>query len=155
MKNEVENFHAANTIKIPELKGNLTALDPLGFFAFFVAVALGCLIGAIKIPGINFSLGNSGGCLIGGLIVGHFAHIGNIDCRIKKESLVFMRELGLVLFLIGAGVPGGVNFIDKFRWSYFIYGAVMTTVATNAPTSQPTCKSLNTLQIKLAVTSTP
>ncbi len=128
MKNEVENFHAANTIKIPELKGNLTALDPLGFFAFFVAVALGCLIGAIKIPGINFSLGNSGGCLIGGLIVGHFAHIGNIDCRIKKESLVFMRELGLVLFLIGAGVPGGVNFIDKFRWSYFIYGAVMTTV---------------------------
>ena len=39
-----------------------------------------------------------------------------------------MRELGLVLFLIGAGVPGGVNFIEKFRWTYFIYGAIMTTV---------------------------
>jgi len=128
MKNEVENFQAANQIKIPELKGKLTAMDPFGFFAFFVAVALGCLIGAIKIPGINFSLGNSGGCLIGGLIVGHFAHLGHVDCRIKKETLNFMRELGLVLFLIGAGVPGGVNFIDKFRWTYFIYGAVMTTV---------------------------
>ncbi len=128
MADEVANFQAANSIKVPELKGTFTAMDPFGFFAFFVAVALGCLIGAIEIPGINFKLGNSGGCLIGGLIVGHFAHIGKIDCRIKKETLNFMRELGLVLFLIGAGVPGGVNFIEKFRWTYFIYGAVMTTV---------------------------
>ena len=128
MADEVKNFQAANQIKIPSPKGKLTSMDPFGFFAFFLAVALGCLIGAIKIPGINFSLGNSGGCLIGGLIIGHFAHLGGIDCRIKKETLNFMRELGLVLFLIGAGVPGGVNFIDKFRWSYFLYGAVMTTV---------------------------
>ncbi|MCQ2241949.1 YidE/YbjL duplication [Treponema sp.] len=128
MADEVANFQAANQIKIPEPKGQLIQIDPFGFFAFFLAVALGCLIGAIKIPVINFSLGNSGGCLIGGLIVGHFAHFGKVDCRLKKETLNFMRELGLVLFLIGAGVPGGVNFITKFRWTYFIYGAVMTTV---------------------------
>ena len=128
MQDEVAHFKAANQITIPEPKGKLTAIEPFGFFAFFLAVSLGCLIGSIKIPGINFSLGNSGGCLIGGLIVGHFAHLGNVDCRIKKETLNFMRELGLVLFLIGAGVPGGVNFIEKFRWTYFIYGAVMTTV---------------------------
>lgn len=128
MKDEISNFHAANQIAIPEPKGKLTAIEPFGFFAFFLAIMLGCLIGAVKIPVINFSLGNSGGCLIGGLLVGHFAHLGKIDCRIKKETLNFMRELGLVLFLIGAGVPGGVNFIDKFRWTYFVYGAVMTTV---------------------------
>ena len=128
MQEELANFQAANQIQIPEPKGKLIQVDPFGFFAFFLAVALGCLIGAIKIPVINFSLGNSGGCLIGGLIVGHFAHLGNFDCRLKKETLNFMRELGLVLFLIGAGVPGGVNFIEKFRWTYFIYGAIMTTV---------------------------
>ena len=128
MEEERNNFQAANQVQIPDPKRKLTAMDPFGFFAFFLAIALGCLIGAIKIPGINFSLGNSGGCLIGGLIIGHFAHLGGIDCRIKKETLNFMRELGLVLFLIGAGVPGGVNFIDKFRWTYFIYGAVMTLV---------------------------
>ncbi|MBE6354484.1 YidE/YbjL duplication [Treponema sp.] len=128
MAEEVAHFQAANQIQIPQPEKALTAIDPFGFFAFFFAVALGCLIGAIKIPVINFSLGNSGGCLIGGLIVGHFAHLGGIDCRIKKETLNFMRELGLVLFLIGAGVPGGVNFISKFKWIYFIYGAVMTTV---------------------------
>jgi len=139
MPEEVANFQAANQIEIPEPKGKLSQIDPFGFFPFFLAVALGCIIGAIKVPisksvvdGVTkwsyFSLGNSGGCLIGGLLVGHFAHIGKIDCRITKQTLNFMRELGLVLFLIGAGVPGGVNFISKFRWTYFIYGAVMTTV---------------------------
>lgn len=128
MPEEVAHFQAANAIKIPELKGNLIALDPFGFFAFFFAVALGCIIGSIKIPGLNFSLGNSGGTLVGGLIVGHFAHLGKFDCKIKKETLNFFRELGLVLFLIGAGVPGGVNFVSNVKISYFIYGAVMTLV---------------------------
>ena len=128
MQEEVMNFQAANSIEIPEPKGRLFPLDPFGFFPFMLAVALGCLIGAIKIPGINFSLGNSGGCLIGGLIIGHFAHVGKIDCRITKDTLNFMRELGLVLFLIGAGVPGGVNFISEFKVSFFIYGAIMTLV---------------------------
>lgn len=128
MADEVAHFQAANSIQVPQPKGNLVSVEPFGFFPFFLAVALGCLVGCIKIPGINFSLGNSGGCLIGGLIVGHFAHLGKLDCRIKKETLNFMRELGLVLFLIGAGVPGGVNFIDEFKWTYFVYGAVMTTL---------------------------
>ncbi len=128
MEAEVKNFTAANQIQIPEPKGQLINVDPFGFFPFTLAVALGCLIGAIKIPGINFSLGNSGGCLIGGLIVGHFGHVGKIDWRVSKQTLNFMRELGLVLFLIGAGVPGGVNFINKFKWTYFLYGAVMTTL---------------------------
>ena len=32
------------------------------------------------------------------------------------------------LFLIGAGVPGGVNFIKYVKVSYFIYGAILTIV---------------------------
>ncbi|MCQ2585520.1 MAG: YidE/YbjL duplication [Treponema sp.] len=128
---ERESFVAAGSVKIPEPKGELVSVEEFGFFPFFLAVAFGCLIGAIKIPignGAYFSLGNSGGTLIGGLIIGHFGHIGKLDCRISKQTLNFMRELGLVLFLIGAGVPGGVNFVKNVRVSYFIYGAIMTTV---------------------------
>lgn len=128
MKDEVAHFHAANAIKVPELKGNLIRLDPMGLFPFMLAIAFGCIIGAFYIPGINFSLGKSGGTLIGGLIIGHFAHIGPFDCRVNKETLSFMRELGLALFLIGAGVPGGVNFMANARLTYFLYGAVMTSV---------------------------
>lgn len=131
MTKERESFVAAGSVTIPEPKGKLVKADEFGFFPFFLAVAFGCLIGAIKIPighGAYFSLGNSGGTLIGGLIIGHFMHIGKLDCRVSKQTLNFMRELGLVLFLIGAGVPGGVNFVSNVKVSYFIYGAIMTTV---------------------------
>jgi len=128
IKKERESFVAASAVKIPTPKGNLIKLDKFGFFPFFLAIAFGCLIGAIKIPGINFSLGKSGGTLIAGLIIGHFQHVGRIDCRMPKESLNFFRELGLVLFLIGAGVPGGVNFIANVKVSYFIYGAILTCI---------------------------
>lgn len=128
IEDERKNFVAANSIIIPEPHKKLFTLDSLGFFPFFLAIALGCILGAIKIPGIEFSLGTSGGTLVIGLIMGHFGYLGKIDCRVKKESLHFFREFGLVLFLIGAGVPGGLNFISNVKVSYFLYGALMTLI---------------------------
>lgn len=32
------------------------------------------------------------------------------------------------LFLVGAGIAGGAEFIELFKFSYFIYGMVMTAV---------------------------
>ena len=128
MDEERARLVAVNAQAGTVLKREVKKIEPFGFFPFFLAIAFGCILGAFKIPGINFSLGNSGGCLVAGLIVGHFGHLGGIDLRIDKNTLNFMRELGLVLFLIGAGVPGGVNFMANIRLSYFIYGIVMTTV---------------------------
>lgn len=128
MDEERAKLVAVNAATASTLKREVKKIEPFGFFPFFLAIAFGCILGAFKIPGINFSLGNSGGCLVAGLIVGHFGHIGGIDLRISKETLNFMRELGLVLFLIGAGVPGGVNFVNSVKISYFIYGIVITTV---------------------------
>ncbi len=125
---ERERFVAANTIHAGTIKRSLSKVDPFGFLPFFLAVAVGCILGSVKIPGINFSLGNSGGCLIAGLVVGHFGHVGKIDMRIEKSTLNFFRELGLVLFLIGAGVPGGVNFISNVKISFFLYGACITMI---------------------------
>ena len=125
---ERESFVAAGAVTIKEDTKKRVQVDPFGFFPFMLAIALGCVIGAIKIPGINFSLGTSGGTLVAGLIIGHFGHIGPIDCRINKDTLKFFRELGLVLFLVGAGVPGGVNFVSNLKLSYFLYGALMTMV---------------------------
>ena len=125
---ERESFVAAGQIKIPEPKGKLLKVDPLDIFPFFLAVAVGVIIGSIQIPGINFSLGTSGGTLVSGLLFGHFAHIGPVDLRVSKTNLNVFRELGLVLFLIGAGVPGGVNFMANLKLSYFLYGVVLTTL---------------------------
>ena len=128
VEQERKNFIAANSVDGVKLKGEYKKLDSFGFFPFFLAIVLGCLIGSFYIPGINFSLGNSGGCLIAGLIIGHFGHIGKIDCRIDSNTIKAMRELGLILFLTGAGVPGGVNFANNVKISYFIYGLIITLV---------------------------
>ena len=40
--------------------------------------------------------------------------------------LEVFREFGLMLFLIGAGVAGGVKFVQYFKAVYFLYGILMT-----------------------------
>ncbi len=128
---ERESFVAANTVQIPDDGKKRFAIDEMGFFPFFVTIVLGLLIGCVKVPiggGNYFSFGSSGGTLIAGLIVGHFGHFGKIDMKISKQTLNFFRELGLVLFLVGAGVPGGVKFVSAFKGIYIVYGIIMATV---------------------------
>lgn len=125
---ERESFVAAGQVKIPEPKGKLFKLDPMDFFPFFLAVAVGVMIGSVEIPGTGFSLGTSGGTLLSGLLFGHFAHIGPVDLRVDKNNLKVFRELGLVIFLIGAGVPGGMKFMDNLEISYLLYGIALTTL---------------------------
>lgn len=126
MEEEREKFVAANAVVIPTSERKLRQVEPLGFFPVMLTVTLGCILGSFKVPGTSFSLGTSGGALIAGLIVGHFGRLGNLDCRIPKTTLNCLRELGLVLFLIGAGVPSGVNFVKNVRLIYFLYGVLMT-----------------------------
>ncbi len=131
IEEERAHFVAANTITIKDDGKKRFAIEEFGFFPFFVTIALGLLIGCIKVPiggGNYFSFGSSGGTLIAGLIVGHFGHFGKIDMKVSKQTLNFFRELGLVLFLVGAGVPGGVRFVSSFDWIYIVYGIIMATV---------------------------
>ena len=93
---------------------NLYSFDSGGFFAICLAAVLGFLLGkiAVTLPGgSKFSLGNSGGPLIIGLIFGHFGHLGKINISVKKPVLETLRELGLMLFLIGAGTKAGQGFV--------------------------------------------
>ena len=62
------------------------------------------------------------------LIFGHFAKIGNISVTPSTATLKNFRELGLMLFLIGAGVAGGAKFVEYFEPIYFLYGALMTII---------------------------
>lgn len=115
--------------------GKLLELDHLGLAAFSLAALLGVIIGRIKIPlsgeGLNgtcFSLTTTGGCLLIALILGHFGRIGKISIMPKSSTLQLLRELGLVLFLVGAGIPGGADFVANFDPMYFVYGIIMTII---------------------------
>ncbi len=114
-------------------KGKLFELDGFGFAPFALAAVIGIIVGAIKVPlsskgldGTTFSLTTTGGILITGLVFGHFGHIGPMSLKIEKKTLEVFREFGLVLFLIGAGVAGGADFIKNFKPIYFVYGMIMT-----------------------------
>ena len=114
-----------NNPEVPsKLSGKEMELDPLGFCAFSLVAVIGIILGSIKIG--NFSLTTTGGCLLTSLIFGHFAKIGNVSVTPSTPTLKNFRELGLMLFLIGAGVAGGAEFVKYFQWVYFIYGIIMT-----------------------------
>ncbi len=110
-------------------------IDHLGVAGFSLAAILGTLIGQIKIPlsaqglsGTCFSLTTTGGCLLMSLVLGHFGRIGRVSIMPAQGTLKLFRELGLVLFLVGAGIPGGAEFVANFDPMYFVYGIVMTIV---------------------------
>lgn len=110
-------------------------VEPLGLFILAFVLVAGVLIGAIRIPltkagfsGASFSLTSTGGVLLVSLIVGHFGHVGPFGNNLSKHTLSTIRELGLVLFLVGAGVSGGMKFIQYFKWIYFFYGIIITIV---------------------------
>ncbi len=113
----------------------LFAIDHLGIAGFALAAILGVFIGNVKIPltsaglsGTCFSLTATGGCLLMSLLLGHFGKIGPVSIMPTQNTLKLFRELGLVLFLVGAGIPGGAEFVANFDPMYFVYGIVMTIV---------------------------
>ena len=124
MEDERKKLSEANPEMPSKLTGKELELDPFGFCAFSIAAILGVLIGSFKFG--NFSLTTTGGCLLLSLILGHFAKIGNISITPSESTLKVFRELGLMLFLIGAGIAGGAEFVKYFEWVYFIYGIIMT-----------------------------
>lgn len=134
MDEERKKMEAASTVTIKPYTGKLFDIEPDGFFAFAAAVVVGLLLAKITIPlpgGASFSLGTSGGPLIAGLIFGHFAHIGPVNISVNKKLLENLRELGLILFLLGAGVSAGAGFVDilkEYGAVLFLEGAVMALV---------------------------
>lgn len=116
-----------------QYKGKLLDVDPIGIAAFTLAAMIGIFVGSIKIPlssaglsGTTFSLTTTGGTLITALVFGHFGHFGPINVMPGKKMLEIFRELGLMFFLMGAGISGGAKFVEYFKPIYFLYGVIIT-----------------------------
>lgn len=135
MDKERAKLVQADTGKEKKLSGKLMEIDGYGVAVFALAAVLGTILGKIKIPlsgdglsGTCFSLTSTGGCLLASLVMGHFGKIGKVSIMPKDTALKLFRELGLVFFLLGAGVPGGAEFVANFDPMYFVYGVIMTIV---------------------------
>ena len=125
MAEEVRKITHVETGDVAKFMGRLLEFDDFGFTPFAVAAVLGILLGSVKFFNF-FSLTTTGGTLLISLVFGHFGHVGRADLMPSKKVLETFRELGLMVFLIGAGVSGGMSFVRYFKPIYFVYGVVMT-----------------------------
>ena len=129
----IESSAPKENSKTKNKSAKLFEIDGHGIAAFSLAAVVGMLVGMIKIPltsagldGTCFSLTTTGGCLFSSLIFGHFNHAGPVSIMPKDTTVKVFKELGLVLFLTGAGISGGEKFVALFKPEYFIYGMLIT-----------------------------
>ena len=128
--NNQEEKEIPERMKKPE---KLFTLDKYGFCVFSFGSLVGIFIGAIRIPlskegfnGSAFSLTTTGGVLLTCLVLGHIGKIKKLSLKVDKKVLENLRELGLILFLMGSGIAGGTKFIEYFKVIYFFYGILIT-----------------------------
>jgi putative transport protein len=93
-----------------ERRADETNMMPF-LFGLFIGIAVGTI--PISLPnGLVIKLGSAGGAFLVSLLVGHFGHIGPFRLYVPAAAKNLSRELGLMLFLAGAGVNAGSQFVE-------------------------------------------
>lgn len=98
---------AAGTREVPEVSFDIAG--------FFLTIIIGYTIGSIRVPmgplGY-FSLGSTGGVLIGALLLGYMGKLGGIHFRMGSKVLGVIREVSLAFFLSIVGLRYGYRVFD-------------------------------------------
>jgi putative transport protein len=116
--------------------GKPSRADETQMVTFLLGLVLGVLLGSISIPfpnGMVLRLGNAGGVFLVGLLIGHFGHIGSLRLWVPPAARNITRELGLMLFMAGAGTTAGVflvGIVQQQGWSLVAIGLLVTAVST-------------------------
>lgn len=90
-----------------------SVIDATDLLSLSLGIALGVMVGMI--PFGDFKLGMAGGPLLVALLLGHFGRIGAVAGYVPRPTRLLLRELGLCLFLAGAGVKGGASFVATLQ----------------------------------------
>lgn len=95
--------------------GKPARADETQMVTFLVGLVLGVILGNLTIPlpnGLDLRLGNAGGVFLVGLVIGHFGRVGNFRLWVPPAARNITRELGLMLFLAGAGTNAGASLVQ-------------------------------------------
>lgn len=91
------------------------AASSINILAIGVGISLGLMLGSIPIPlpgGVVFRLGDAGGPLLVGLVLGVLRRSGPVVWDIPYTANLTLREFGLILMLAGIGTRSGQTFVD-------------------------------------------
>jgi putative transport protein len=107
-------------------------VDETNMVPFLLGLAAGIGLGSIPITlasGVTVKLGMAGGAFITSLLLGHFGRIGKFRLYYPQAAKNLARELGLMLFLAGAGTNAGSRFVALIQeqgFTLFFSGVAVT-----------------------------
>ncbi|WP_456278774.1 aspartate:alanine exchanger family transporter [Bacillus sp. AK128] len=122
--NDVENLFTRNKLTVTNVH----------ILSLSIILLLGILLGMvpIHIPGLGtLTLGVAGGPLFVALIIGHFGKLGPIKARYYQPSNQVIGDIGLALFLAGAGTTAGQGIVTVIQTEgirLILAGAIITIV---------------------------
>ena len=105
-------------------EGSKIALN--GLVQIGASIIVGRLLGNIEIA--DFTLGNSGGMLCSGIIIGIIIKKFVPSISSTNKEIQLFRNMGLVLFFVGNGVTAGMKIYGEFDIKLILYGALMTII---------------------------
>jgi len=112
--------------------GDTRKAEETNMLPYLLGLVLGIGLGLIPFhlaTSVDVKLGTAGGAFLVSLLIGHFGRIGPLRLYVPAAAKNLTRELGLMLFLAGAGTTAGaqlVQVIQKQGWSLLLAGAVIT-----------------------------
>jgi putative transport protein len=124
-KSAVEEF-------VRRVQGSPRRAGETSMTAYLFGLLIGVLIGLIPLPfgqGVTVKLGMAGGVFLTSLLIGHFGRIGPLRLYVPPAAKNLTRELGLMLFLAGAGTNAGAHLVDVMQdqgWVLLLAGASIT-----------------------------
>ena len=115
--------------------GDTRQVDETNMVPFLIGLVLGITLGLIpfRLPnGMTIKLGAAGGAFLVSLILGHFGRVGPFRVYVPAAARNLSRELGLMLFLGGAGANAGTQLakvVGERGWGIFAAAALITIMA--------------------------
>lgn len=119
-----------------ELGDSQGALEHPDLLSIFLGILAGVVLGSLPIalPGLPapVKLGLAGGPLLVALLMGYKRSLGPLHFHLPPTATVFMKELGILLFLAAVGLGSGPNFVkalsDGSGWHWMGCGVAITLI---------------------------
>jgi len=115
--------------------GHSPAHAETSMLPFLLGLLLGVALGTLPIPlpgGGSVQISAAGGVFLVSLVIGYGGRVGPLALRVPPAAQVLSRELGLMLFLAGAGSRAGEKFAEvlaQYGVLPLLAGAAVTTAA--------------------------
>lgn len=118
-----------------ELGDSVKELAKPNIISIFLGIFLGIMVGRIPIfiSGLPApaKLGLAGGPLLVAILLGSKGRVKNLSFYMTPGANLFMKELGIILFLSCVGLLSGGQFVETILnggWHWILYSAIITFV---------------------------